>query len=85
MIASAGSAAAYEAAARLAVRAADRRSFDRLQNRRARAHLRVLDCLQLETSQTGVESPARELLDLGLALHDLDADASVVVIAYPVQ
>jgi hypothetical protein len=85
MIASARSAAAYEAAARLAVRAADRRSFDRLQNRRARAHLRVLDCMRLETSQTGVESPARELLDLGLALHDLDADGSVAVIAFPVQ
>lgn len=33
----------------------------------------------------GVCGPLRQLLDLGLALHDLDESASVVVIAYPVQ
>ena len=90
MIAASGSVEAMEAAARLAVSNADRRSFDRMQSRTARVALRVLDCTTIDGvgfSSAGkrVFEPARELLDLGLAMHDLDGDASVVVIAYPVQ
>ena len=69
----------------LAARSADRRSFDRVQNRRALAHLRALDNRWIDPLQPRATAPARELLDLGLAPHDIDGDASVVVIAFPVQ
>ncbi len=90
MIAASGSVAAMEAAARLAVSNADRRSFDRMQNRTARTALRVTDCTAIDGTGFSAEGkrvfePARRLIDLGLALHDLDGDASVVVIAYPTQ
>ena len=90
MIAASGSVAAMEAAARLAVSNADRRSFDRMQNRTARVALRVTDCTTIDGTGFSAEGkrvfePTRELLDLGIALHDLDGDASVVVIAFPVQ
>ncbi len=70
--------------------AVDRRSFARVRNGRAREHLRAIDCVAVDARRhypplPGAAVPVRELLDLGLALHDLDGDASVVVIAFPVQ
>ena len=70
--------------------AVDRRSFARVRNGRAREHLRAIDCVAVDARRhypplPGAAVPVRELLDLGLALHDLDGDASVAVIAYPTQ
>ena len=70
--------------------AVDRRSFARVRNGRAREHLRAIDGVAVDARRhypplPGAAVPVRELLDLGLALHDLDGDASVVVIAFPVQ
>ena len=69
---------------RSTARFASSRNFDRVRCQRAEDYLRALDCGYFDAVLPAL-APARRLLDLGLALHDLDGDASVAVIAYPTQ
>lgn len=72
-------------AGRVPARYCDRRGFGFVGRESSRMHLRAIDCEAFDGPEPGACGPLRQLHDLGLALHDLDESASVVVIAYPVQ